>query len=347
MRWACAALIASGAIGAAAASPGGEDPPAPGVAAGGRVPEHTILVKGAWPSASDSATPLPEDGRWSGGSYRNDYFGLTLRFTARWQAGLEGPPPSDSGAYTLAQIVPAERFRAAKAGHLLITAQDIFFTATQANSPLELVNFTSEHLDRSLYRVEQAPRPTLLGQRPFVRFEYRSVAAAMHWTILATEIRCHIVEFVFVSARPQSVADLLQSLDSVARPATAPGHEGTGATAAPPCLKDYASADHILERVEPVLGEPRFNSIPVRIIIDPQGYVRHIHFLRAFPDQARAITDALRRWRFKPYLLDGKPAEVETGIVFGRRTAPPATALHESVGMRTIESAPVPGWRNW
>ncbi len=297
-----------------------------GAASGARVPEHTILVKGAWPSASDSGTPLPEDGRWAGGSYQNDYFGLTLRFSARWQAGLEGPPPSDSGAYTLAQIVPAERFRAGKAGHLLITAQDIFFTATRANSPLELVNFTSEHLDRSVYRVEEAPRQTLLGQRPFVRFGYQSAVAAMHWTILATEIRCHIIEFVFVSTRPQSMADLLQSMDSITLPAAAPEHDGTDGAAQPLCIRDYASAEHLLERVEPVLTEPHLNSIPVRIIIDAQGEIRHIHLLRAFADQARAITDALRQWRFKPYVMDGRPVEVETGIVFGLRARAPASS---------------------
>jgi hypothetical protein len=57
----------------------------------------------------------------------------------------------------------------------------------------------------------------------------------------------------------------------------------------------------------------------VRIIIDRRGKVKHIHFLRALPDQAQAITDALSQWRFKPHLVDGKPVEVETGLLFGTR----------------------------
>ena len=44
-----------------------------------------------------------------------------------------------------------------------------------------------------------------------------------------------------------------------------------------------------------------------------------------------SITDALLQWRFKPYLRDGEPVEVETGIMFGRTPMPapiplPATA---------------------
>lgn len=313
----CGALILNIAV----ALPSAEGQAAPVAVPEGTVPDHTILVKGAWPSATDASTPLPEGGRWGGGGYQNDYFGLSLPFSARWQPGLEGPPPSDSGAYTLAQIVPADRFRRDKPGHLLITAQDMFFTATQGGSALELVNFTSAHLDHSVYRVEEGPRETLLGPNSFVRFGYQSVVAGMHWAVYATEVRCHIVEFVFVSTKPLRMADLLTSMSRMRLPSTAGVHAGTGGGEAPLCIKDYAVADNILERVEPLPTEPRYNTIPVRIIIDQLGKVRHIHFLRAFPDQAKAITDALLQWRFKPHLVEGKPVEVETGIVFGRKTA--------------------------
>jgi hypothetical protein len=84
-------------------------------------------------------------------------------------------------------------------------------------------------------------------------------------------------------------------------------------------VNDYARAENVLERVEPVLYEHRFSAIPVRVIIDKEGKVEHIHFLSAFPSETKSITDALLRWRFKPYLSNGQPVEVETGIMFGRR----------------------------
>ena len=34
-----------------------------------------------------------------------------------------------------------------------------------------------------------------------------------------------------------------------------------------------------------------------------------------------AIEEAVRQWRFKPYLKQGSPAEVETGMIFGRKAA--------------------------
>ncbi len=44
---------------------------------------------------------------------------------------------------------------------------------------------------------------------------------------------------------------------------------------------------------------------------------RHAHLLSACPEQSQAILDALREWRFKPYVVGGKAVEVETGLVFG------------------------------
>jgi hypothetical protein len=66
----------------------------------------------------------------------------------------------------------------------------------------------------------------------------------------------------------------------------------------------------------------------VRIIIDKAGKVRHIHFLSAYPEQEKAISDALKQWQFRPYERNGQRLEVETGIMFGRasRNVPVADA---------------------
>jgi hypothetical protein len=292
-----------------------------------KVPENTLLVKGAWPSASDPVTPLPEGGQFADGAYRNAYFGLTYGFSDRWQPGLGGPPASDSGYYVLAQIVASDSVKSEKPGHMLLAAQDIFFTPTQAESALELVNFSRDHLDTTVYQVERAPQEVKIANRSFIRFDYGSPVAEMHWYVLATQIRCHVVEFVFTSRQPKVLSELVKAMDSTRLPPEAGVHGGAGGGDAPVCIKDYASPQNILEREDPILTEPRFNPIPVRIIIDREGKVKHIHFLRAFPDQAKTITDAVMQWRFKPHLVDGQPVEVETGIMFGRRPRQIAPAV--------------------
>jgi hypothetical protein len=278
----------------------------------------TLLMKGAWSSASDSTTPVPEGGKISSGAYNNQYFGLSYSISSDWYQKFEGPPPSDSGLYVLAQLRPSDTFKGPAKGLILITAQDLFFTPTAAGSALELINFNRDHL-RDGQQPEHQPAEIKIAGRAFARFDYVSPAIPLHTYVVATEIRCHVVEFTFSSREPALLESLIQQMNKMKLPADTGATGGIGGGEAPVCIKDYAAAN-VIQKVEPVLTDRRFNSIPVRIIISKEGKVKHIHFLSAFPEQSKAITDALMQWQFKPYLRDGKPVEVETGILFG--TAP-------------------------
>lgn len=283
------------------------DAAAPAAAPAGAIPAGVILVKGAWSSVAGSPSALPEEGVVAQQQYDNAYFGISYSFGPDWTQRYEGPPPSEGGYYVLAQMEPQDPARNAKLGHFLIAAQDLFFTSTSANSAAQFIDYYRAHLDHE-YRVERAPQRVTLAGREFVRLDYLSPASGLHWHVLATEIRCHVVEFVFTGSNARSLDRLAAHMNTELRQ--------TGS--APVCVKDFANSDTVLERQDPLFTEPRFNQVPVRIVIDTQGKVKHIHFLSAFPEQAKSVADALSEWRFKPYLVNGQPVEVETGLVFGR-----------------------------
>jgi hypothetical protein len=281
-----------------------------------KLPTGVILVKGAWSSASDSVTPLPEGGSVANNVYTNAYLGLKYALSSGWTEKFTGPPPSDSGYYVLAQIRPAETLKATVRGSILLAAQDLFFTLTPASNTLELISFTKDKLNPE-YKVEQPPTLVTIAGHSFVRFGYGSPVAEIHWHVLATQIRCHMVQFVFTSRDNNLVERLIQEMDKITLPEEAGPISGWGGGEVPVCIKNYASGENVLEKVDPLFTERRFNPVPVRIIIDKEGKVKHVHFLSAFPEQAKAISDALTQWRFRPYLRDGHPVEVETGIMFG------------------------------
>jgi hypothetical protein len=288
-----------------------------------KVPTGVILVKGASSSASDSVTPLPEDGNVTNGVFSDQYFGMSYTLPPNWDEKYTGPPPSDTGRYVLAHISPTTTFKGAVRGTILITAQDMFFTPLPATNALDLVNYSKRHLQAD-YKVEMPPTPTRIADRAFTFFAYWSPIAELHWYVAATEIRCHAVEIVLTSRDTKLLEDLILDLNKLKLPTEAGPTTGTGGGAVPTCIKDYATDENVIQRVEPVVTEHKFNPVPVRIIIDKEGKVKHIHFLSAFPDQAKAISDALKQWKFKPYIRNGKPAEVETGIMFGRVFYPAA-----------------------
>src|SRR6267154_3238044 len=294
------------------------------------LPTEIILAKGAWSSASDSVTPLPEGTRVNKNIYSNAYFGFTYALSPDWTEKYSGPPPSDSGYYVLAQLPPADTFKGTSRGSILITAQDMFFTLTPAKNALELTNYTKDNLIPD-YKVERPPALVRIGNHSFVRFDYGSPVADLHWYVLATQIRCHMVQFVFTSRDTELLESLIQEMGKMTVPVEAGPISGRGGGEVPVCIKDYAQGENVLERIDPVITERRFNPVPVRIIIDKEGKVKHVHFLSAFPDQAKAITDALFQWRFRPYLRDGKRVEVETGIMFGRAPRQPTSSSPEAV----------------
>jgi hypothetical protein len=287
-----------------------------------KVPTGVILIKGAWSSASDSVTPVPEDGSVTNDLFRDPYFGVTYRLPKDWIEKYTGPPPSESGRYVLAQISPSDTFKGPARGSILITADDMFFTTLPATNALELVNYSKDNLQAD-YKLELPPTPAKIGGRPFMFFAYWSPVAQLHWYVLATEIRCHTVKVVLSSRDTKLLESLMLDLNKMELPPEAAPAAGTGGGDVPVCIKDYAQGANVIARIDPVFTEHRFNAVPVRIIIDKEGKVKYVHFLSAFPDQAKAITDALKQWKFKAYLQDRKPVEVETGIMFGK--APPST----------------------
>jgi hypothetical protein len=289
-----------------------------------KVPSGVILVKGAWSSSSDSVTPVPEGGSVADNVFNDPYFGMTYPLPRDWMEKYKGPPPSDSGRYVLTQLNPAETFKGSARGTILITAEDMFFTPSRATNAVELINYSKDNLQPE-YKVEMLPTPTKIAERPFTFFAYWSPVAQLHWYVLATDIRCHAVKIVLTSRDTKLLESLILDLNKMKLPADASGTQG--GEAVPVCIKDYARDENMVSRVDPVFTEHRFNAVPVRIIIDKDGKVKHIHFLSAFPDQAKAISDAMGQWKFKPYRRDGQLVEVETGVLFGtapRRAAPRA-----------------------
>ena len=292
------------------------------------VPKNSIIVKGAWYSASDSTTPVPEGGAVTNNVFIDRYFGIAYPLPADWTEKYTPPPPSDTGSYVLTLLSRTENYKGEARGSIQFGAQDMFFSLVPVDNARQFVNYSKNHLAAN-YQVELRPSQTTIAGQPFTFFAYWSPVAELHWYVLATEIRCHTVEIVLMNRDPKTLEELVRDMNNrlkLSAGASSTGDKSGGEV--PVCIKDYASGDNVLERVDPAFTERRFNSVPVRIIIDKAGKVKHIHIISAFPEQQKAVYDALKQWKFKPYERDGKRFEVETGIMFGSALRAPATATH-------------------
>ena len=115
---------------------------------------------------------------------------------------------------------------------------------------------------------------------------------------------------------PQSKSESTIPNATVA-PATGPGVSGT------PIQTDIGKLE-VLYQPDADAYYPSFSKrsgeqgeVVVKLIIDESGSVEEVALLRSssFPRLDRAATEIGRRYRFKPYLVNGSPARISTNLL--------------------------------
>ena len=265
-----------------------------------------------------ASTPVPEDGKVLAGIYVNDYFDLSYPLPEGWTEGEPGPDPSDAGYYVLSSFVPKSEFNAT----ILIAAQDMFF-ASKPPPPYpppqagegrvgvaEMVSdFRQAMSEVDGMTIDREPTEVRVADRLLHRVDFSGVG--LYRAAFTTEIRCHAVSFNLTARDPELLANLAASVDKL----SSAGNRHAGFPV-PYCIENYAVPENLLRRVEPVPVGAKFTAIPVRIVVDTEGVVKHTHVIRATAEQRKSIEDALRQWKFKPYTKNGRAVEIETGLVF-------------------------------
>jgi hypothetical protein len=272
----------------------------------GAQPEKNISV--------DRYIADPESGAVVGDIYTNAYFQLSLPLPPGWAEGLAGPPPSGRGLYVLAAMDGTKANRTT----MLIVAQDQFFSA----KPLANVGAAATDLRDAMasipdLSIDRTPAEVMIGGHDFLRLDYNAGGLYRIW--LATELRCHIVSFNITGtdqATVNRIAGFLENMSLRPQSSTQIVSVSDAGRTSPICMKNYVTEQTTLRRVDPLQVDLNGLTVPVRIIIGPDGKVEHVHVISATPAQRRAIEEALTQWEFRPFELAGRPTEVETGLAF-------------------------------
>jgi len=269
-----------------------------------------LACLGAWlavPQGGASIPPAnPEDGEVADGRYTNEYFKIAYPLPSGWSEDRQGPAPSYSGYYVLISL----KSGGGRDGTMLIASQDEFFAIDPPNSSAEMVEqFRRRISEIDGMTVDHEPQEMTISGARFTRLDYSGVG--LFRAMLVAESRCHFLSFIVTTVDPDGRASLAQSLNDLSLDGPT-----ERARSMPICLKDYATPEHLLSRIDPAPAGPKCTSVPVRIIIGVDGRVTHIHVIRASTEQRGNITAALTGWQFRPFTMEGRPVEVETGLTF-------------------------------
>ena len=79
------------------------------------------------------------------------------------------------------------------------------------------------------------------------------------------------------------------------------------------------TAGHLIRRVEPVYPPLAIPSriegdVVIRAVIGRDGGIENLTVVSGHPFLIRAAMDAVRQWQYQPFLLSGRPVEVDTQI---------------------------------
>lgn len=282
-----------------------------------------LVIGAAWHRiAAGEPMPCPEDGTAGTGIYANTYFHLSYPLPPGWTEGTAGPGPSDSGYYVLATFIPVGELT----GTITITAQDTFFAAKPLGDAAAMAHdFRRAMSEIDGMTIDRPPSEVEIAGRRFSRVDFSGVG--LFRSTLFTEIRCHHVSFNLTAKSPELLAALMLSLNNLGFIS-----DRDAGRADPTCVGNYVDVRHLQARVDPAAIGPTFTSIPVRIVIGPDGSVKHVHVIRANGTQRDSIATALGQWKFKPREMGSHAVDIETGL---RIEFTPAGGIKYSTGNRS------------
>jgi TonB family protein len=270
------------------------------------------------------------------GRYSNQCLGFTYVIPQGWDismiVGRDGKAKhlSDGGLDLLAI---QQHTDAPPSNMLMLTARD---AAGQAQSAEEFVNNSVREqiaaragraLIREAYAVEY-------GGKKFARSDYRqsfSSGVTSYMSILETKFRGYYLGASLVTGSEEALDRAANSLGSMTflddqpNPACAAGEEAAPAPKAPRVRVSEGVSQAFIEKKVPPVYPPEARvkmvqgDVLLKVIITPTGDVSEVALLRGDPLLAPAAKDAVKQWKFKPYLLNGQPVEVETPVTVSFR----------------------------
>jgi TonB family protein len=72
----------------------------------------------------------------------------------------------------------------------------------------------------------------------------------------------------------------------------------------------------LIKKVDPIYPADAHieGSVVLTVIVDKEGNVSNIQLISGHPMLAPAAIDAVKQWKYKPFLLNGEPVMVETQV---------------------------------
>ena len=287
-------------------------------------------------SSSSSGTLRFEDGAIANGVYSNECLGFSYPIPAGWQVNraVTGAGKAKRLSYkSLALLFLQPEKGKLPGSRILLTARDAAGEKGTAedfvtNAVSEQLNSPTEH--RELVRDTFA---VYYGGKHFFRSDYKgalSDGVPLFFAYVYTEFRGYFIGVTLASGTPEGLDEAADSLHEISfqedqvNPKCSTGAEGAQEPReVQPTrvrISQGVAAGLIVKKVQPQYPEDAKQAhvqgqVVLRALIDKDGNIEKLDLVSGHPMLAPAALQAVKQWKYKPYLLNGESVRVEADII--------------------------------
>jgi TonB family protein len=272
-----------------------------------------IVWLGALLSAQVSSNTPIEHSVVAENVYENPSFGIRWELPKDWTVAADRPLMPD---HVLIRLLPSA---AGSPESVELTYRDEY--QWDEKTIQQMQNKGWESLPRSGY-------VTVGGGIPARRFDYKSKATPTQYlTTLSGPRHGYTLSLIFIAGSGERVQELMKSIRTLrvwpdwppnAATDTTPASQQSAATPRVRISQNVSQA-FILYQPHPVYSPAARKahvegSVVLLAHIGTDGKVENLYIQSGNALLIPSAIEAISQWKYKPYLLDGKPAEVETQI---------------------------------
>ncbi len=284
----------------------------------------------AWaqqPGNGSSNTLTFENGTIANGIYSNECFGISLPIPAGWEVNDEVTAGGKARHRSDKSLVLLFLHQQGKPGGIILSAWD---SAGHSDSAQDFVSDAVHAQIKLATEQRKLVRDTSAvdyGGRHFFRSDYKALmrdSTPLYLAYVYTGFREYFIGETLASASPEGLDEAANSLERISFQEDQVNHKCVmgpdDATTSLVRLEQGVSTGLLIKKVLPDYPPlARVSRIQGQVVlkawIDKNGNIENLTLVSGHPMLAPAAIEAVKQWKYKPYLQNGQPVKVETQIV--------------------------------
>lgn len=299
------------------------------------------------PGNSSSDTLAFENGSITDNLYTNECFGFSFSLPAGWQLNAKGIGADGKAKHAAGQLILLLLDQHKEAGNrIILTARDASGSAPAAEEFVSKSVHSAIDADREHRQIVKDTYPVDFGGKTFSRADYKqttSSGATSYAAFVYTKFRGYYVGETVMAGSPEELDQSANSLQHISFREDAPNPKcvmsGDNSADAggiinskpdtPPLdlgkvqrvrVSSGVSTGLLIKKVAPRYPDDAKQArvqgqVVLRAEIDKNGDIQSLTLVSGHPMLAPAAIEAVKQWKYKPYLLEGRPVAVETQII--------------------------------